>query len=292
MTDVHALTEKAMVCNLRIGHWQGQRLDKAASADVTERAGAKADAARVNKHLIDKTVLAPIVTASGAVRTHFYEKTLPWRDNGDRILSRKLYMTFIEQHEALVTKYKETVEKFLTVDYPKAVAQAEFRMGALFSPDDYPAPAELRRRFYVELDFDAVTTSNDFRVAIDVEHIDRVKASMEAAAEARLAQAQSDIWKRIAETVGYFQQRMANTEAVFRDSTVENVHNLLALLPGLNVLDDPEIESVRAMIADKLGSADAAEIRKHTEVREELAADAQAILDKMASFATVFRDAA
>jgi hypothetical protein len=284
----HALTEKAMIANLRIGHWQGHRLDKAASDDVIERAGAKAGAARVNKHLVAKEFLAPIITASGAVRTHFYEKTLPWRDNGDRILSRKLYMSFIETHEGLVREFEDAVEKFLTVDYPSAVEQAEFRMGELFNPDDYPPAAELRRRFYIALDFDAVTTSNDFRVQIDAAHVEQVKASMDAAAETRLAQAQGDVWKRIASTIGYFHERMADPDKVFRDTTVSNVHELLDLIPGLNILDDPEIEEVRGMIAKSLGAADAGEIRKHADVREELAADAQAILDKMAGFARAF----
>jgi len=292
----HALTEKAMIVNLSIGIWQGYRLDKAASAKVTEQAGAKADAARVNKHLVAKEALAPIVTASGAVRTHFYEKTLPWRDNGDRILSRKLYMSFIETHEGLVDEFNAAVEKFLTDVYPGAVEQAAFRMGDLFNRDDYPSASELRRRFYIGLDIDAVTTSNDFRVQIDADHVERVKASMESAAEARLAQAQADVWKRIGDAIGYFQQRMADPKAVFRDSTVDNVHDLLDLIPGLNVLDDPNIEAVRAMIEEKLGGAEAAEIRKHPEVREELAADAQAVLDKMAGFARAFgadlRDAA
>lgn len=286
----HALTEKAMVANLRIGLWQGYRLDKQASAEITAAKGAKADAARVNKHLVAKEALAPIVTAAGAVRTHFYAKTLPWRDNGDRILSRKMYMMFVEAHEALVGEFNTAVDKFLDVDYPSAVEQAQFRMGDLFNINDYPTASELRRKFYIELDFDAITTSNDFRVQIDADHVERVKQSMEAAAQQRMAQAQADVWKRIADTIGYFQQRMADPKAVFRDSTVENVHDLLELIPGLNVLDDPEIEEVRSLIEHTLSGADAKEIRKRPEVREELAADAQAVLDKMAGFARAFGD--
>ena len=91
----HALTQKAMVMNLSIGIWQGYRLDKDASRKVTEDAGAMSDAARVNKHLVPKESLAAIVTAQNTIRTHFYSNTLPWRDNGDRLMTRKLFMTFI-----------------------------------------------------------------------------------------------------------------------------------------------------------------------------------------------------
>lgn len=286
--SVHALTERAMIANLSISIWQGYRLDKEASAKVTADAGAKSDAARVNKHLVPKEALAPVVTASGAVRTHFYTNTLPWRDNGDRILTRKLYMPFIQAHEALVAEFDDAVEKFLTVDYPEAKAQAEFRMGDLFKLDDYPWASDLRRRFAISLDFDAVTTANDFRVAIDQDQVDKVKASMESAAEARLAQAQADVWKRIGETMGYFAQRMADPKAVFRDSTVDNVHDLLTLIPGLNVLDDPDIEEVRAMLEKMMTGVEAKDIRKNPDIREELAGEAKEIMDKVSGLAKAF----
>lgn len=284
----HALTERAMVMNLSIGIWQGYRLDKAASAKVTAEAGAAADAARVNKHLVPKEALAPVVSAAGAVRSHFYTNTLPWRDNGDRLMTRQLYMTFIQAHEALVAEFDDKVGFFLSDAYPKAIEQAEFRMGDMFMRADYPSTNELRHRFYASLSIDALTTANDFRVAIDKDHVDKVRAAMEKAAEDRIHGAMRDIWSRMGEAISYFHQRMADPKAVFRDSTVDNVADLIALIPGLNVLDDPNIEAVRSMIADKLGGIEAKDIRKDPELREELAGEAKAIMDRMSSFAKAF----
>lgn len=284
----HALTEKAMVANLSIGLWAGYRLDKEASQRVTSEAGASSDAARVNKHLMPKEALAPIVTAAGAVRNHFYLNTLPWKDNGDRILTRKLYEPFIQEHERLVTEFRDTVRDFLDNAYPSAIEKAAFRMGAMFDRDDYPESWELRRKFYIELGIDAISTANDFRVAIDQAHVDRVKASMEAAAEARIQTATADVWRRMHTVVERFQERMANPEAVFRDSTVTNIKEMLDLVPGLNVLDDPAIEQVRKSIADALGGIDAKSIRKDPAFRQELAGEAQQIIDRMSGFMAAF----
>lgn len=286
--SIHALTERAMIANLTIGLWQGYRLDKEASRKVTEEAGAKLDAARVNKHLVPKEALAPIVSAAGAVRTHFYDNTLPWRDNGDRILTRKCYLTFIQAHETLVNEFKDAVSKFLDETYPSAIEQAEFRMGDLFKREDYPRASDLRHRFYINLDFDAVTTANDFRVQIDQASVDRIKASMESAAEQRMQAAMADVWRRMGEAISYFHDRMAKPDAVFRDSTVNNVQDLIDQIPGLNVLDDPNVEAVRAMIAKNLGGIDAKAIRKDPELREELAGEAKAILDRMSGFIKAF----
>jgi hypothetical protein len=282
------LTDRAMIVNLSIGIWQGYRLDRDASKRVTEEAGAAADAARVNKHLVPKDALAKIVTAQNAIRTHFYTKTLPWRDNGDRVLTKKLFLTFIPEHERLVTDFNAEVEAFLAEGYPSAIAKAEFRMGAMFDRADYPAVGELRRRFYANLDIDAITTANDFRVEIDQEHLDKVRSSMEAAAETRLRAATADIWRRMAEAVGYFQARMADPKAVFRDTTVTNIADMLDQVPGLNVLDDPDIERVRATIAKAFGTVDAKEIRKDPAHRAELAGEAGKIMDTMAGFMKAF----
>jgi len=284
----HALTTRAMIATLSIGIWQGYRLDRQASAEITAAKGAKSDAARVNKHLIAKEVLAPVVTASGAVRTHFYEKTLPWRDNGGRILSRLGYLPFIQEHEFLVGQFNDAVDTFLTEKYPAAIEQAEFRMGDMFDRSDYPTTNDLRRRFYATLDIDAVTTSNDFRVEIDSDHVDRVRAAMDQAAEKRLNDAMRDVWERIGKAVGNLHERLAQPDAVFRDTTVENVQDLIELIPGLNILDDPNIEQVRQAIAKAFTGVDAKEVRKDPAHREELAGEAKAIMDRMAGFMQAF----
>lgn len=286
--SMHALTEKAMVMNLSISLWQGYRLDREASRKVTDEAGAAKDAARVNKHLVSKEALAPVVSASGAVRTHFYANTLPWRDNGDRLMTRNLYPKFIEAHEALVRAFNEAVEHFLRVDYPSARAQAEFRMGELFNPDDYPTAIELRYKFRAQLEISPLSTANDFRVQIDQQHVDRVRADIEAQAEKRVNAAMGDVWRRMAETVGYFADRLGTKDAVFRDSTVKNIAELVDLIPGLNLLDDPNIEALREEIKSKLGGITPKEIRKDPELREELAGEAKAIVDKMAGFMACF----
>ncbi len=291
--SVHALVERAMVMNLSISRWEGKRLDKEASQRVTESAGARADVARVNKHLVPKEALAPVITASNAVRDHFYTSTLPWRDNGDRLMTRLLYTSFIEQHERLKAEFYAAVDQFLCVDYPSAVAQAEFRMGDLFKRDDYPSAAVLRSKFTIVLDIEPVTTSNDFRVQIDSDHVEKVKSAMEDAAMRRVQAAQADVWRRLLEKVGRFQERLAGTTedgkpAVFRDTTVDNLHELVEMIPGLNVLDDPNIEQMRQDIIAKLGGHTAADIRKDPELREDLAGDAKAILDQMQGFMKAF----
>ena len=126
------------------------------------------------------------------------------------------------------------------------------------------------------------------RVQIDQDQVDKVKASMESAAERRVQAAMGDVWKRLAETVSYFLERMDKPDAVFRDSTINNIAELVELIPGLNVLDDPAIEQVRAMVESKLTGIDAKDIRKDSALRGQLAGEAKAIMAVMSGYVRAF----
>lgn len=286
-----SIAENTMTVNLTVGIWQGHRLDKAASKQVTDSNGADADAARVSKHLIPKEYLKDIVTAAGQVRAHFYQKTLPWKDNGDRLLTRKLYAQFVEEHSEMAKAFKDAVADFLNRTYPAAKARAEFRMGSLFNANDYPTADQLRHRFYVALDIDAVTEAGDFRVQLDGAEAAAIRARIETATTQRLGAAMRDVWERLAETLGHFADKMAGN-AIFRDTTVSNLLELVELLPGLNLLDDPNLDQIYRDLNDTLRGVTPKDLRKSPEVRTAAADETKRILEEMKGFMGAFSKAA
>ena len=281
------ITNEAMTANLQIGVWMGHRLDKDASKAVTDANAAESDAARVNKHLIPKEALRPIITAMGAVRTHFYSKTLPWKDNGDRLLTRKIFTGFLQEHERLVTAFREAVSDFLDRTYPSARAQAEFRMGNLFRLEDYPSADHLRQKFYINLDIDAVTEAGDFRVTMDQDQLDSIQADMTQAMQDRLGKAMGEVWTRLATTLGHFSERMKG-DTTFKVSTITNLEELLELLPALNIMNDPDLERIRKDIKGALNGVNAKDLRGDPAVRTVVAQETQQIMDDMAGFMKAF----
>lgn len=285
-----SITTECMVVNLQIGTWAGTRLDREASREVTEQANAEGDAARVNKHLIPRDILRPIVSASSAMRNHFYYKTLPWKDNGDRLLSRKMYYDFIDEHEKLKFAFDKEVGVFLETTYPSAVARAEFRMGKLFNADDYPSADQLKRRFYANLDIDAITEAHDFRVKLSNDHIQRVQKTMETALNERLAKALNDVWSRLATTLQHYASKMQDEDAVFRNATVENLREIVDMLPALNITNDPNLEKIRQNILNDLHDCfDAAELRKDTTMRKKAGTQAGKIVNSMQAYMAAFK---
>jgi len=284
-----SIKNECMVVTLQISMWTGHRLDKAASAKITREAGAADDAARVNKHLVAKETIKPIQTAANAIRSHLYDKTMPWKDNGDRLLTRTIYPSFIEEHERLVAVYNDAVETFLTKDYLAARERAEFRMGDMFNPNDYPSVTTLRYRFGVVLDVDAVTDGSDFRVDIS-DKADRA-VELERRKNERLSKAMVHLWDRLADTLGHFADKMSS-DAIFRNSTIKNLEELVEMIPGMNILNDPQLDAIRQKIADNLTGYEPDDLRKKPEVRSAVAAQANQIMADMRGFMNAMQEAA
>lgn len=282
-----SIVTDCMVVNLQIGVWAGYRLDKEASRKVTEEAKAESDAARVNKHLIGKDVIKPIMTAASSVRTHFYAKTLPWKDNGDRLLTRKMFMGFMQDHGSLKDKFMDEVDQFLDVAYPRAKEQAGFRMGELFNPSDYPTAHELRRKFYVNIDIDPVTEAHDFRVKLDKDHLAKVQHDIEAATQQRINRAMTDVWSRLHETLKHYYAKMS-TDEIFRDSTVRNLEEIVDILPALNITNDPQLEALRQDVKRTLVGYEPKDLRTDPMQREIAANEAKRIMEGMAGIMAAF----
>ena len=283
---------ECMLANLRIGVWEGRRLDKAASKEVTTRNGAEDDAARVNKLIVPKESLKEINTASGALRLHFYSRTVPWGDNGDRLLTRRMYLKFIEEHEALMNEFNRCRDDFVDRIYPAARDQAQFRMGGLFDPNDYPRPSELRRRFYAVMEPGIIATTDDFRVKMDQNHADKIKSDIEASMASRLTAAVTNVYERVVEELTHYHATMADPKKVFRDSTVKNLEEIIDLLPGLNITSDPKLDEVHKRMKAKLSGRSGKDLRDKPAEREAAAKETKEILDVMAGFLNATKRAA
>ena len=279
-----SITTEAMIARLSISRWGGFARDAEQSAVVAQTNHAQSDTANVNKRLLPKTAMKDVNAALNAVRTHFYETTLPWHDKGDRLLTRKMYMAFVERHEELRAKANAEIDKFIFEIYPRELDRAEFRMGDLFDSSDYPAPRELRDKYAIRIEFDAVADANDFRVNMDQAHVDSIRANIEKNVQQRVNDAMKDVWDRLASTLGHFHDRMVTTDATFKRSTVDNLQEIVDILPKLNLTDDPDLEAIRQDIQHHLSGLDPAELRKDTDQREAVAGEAKRIMSTMSGF--------
>lgn len=278
------ITNDCVLLNLQLGVWAGYKLDKSQTRKVIEDTGAAADALRVNKHLMPKEVLQPIMTAANAIRIKFYKETLPWKDNGDRLLPRKMFMKYIPEHAELVKMFDDAVEVFLAEGYPRALEQAEFRMGESYNPSDYPAAGALRKTFYVNLDVDAIPQAKDFRLKDDASILQK-----------RVDRAMLGLWEKLAEPLEALMNGLASENGRgFKTATLNNVKAIQAMLPELNFTHSEELEKINESIDKRITRWEAEDLRgaDKDDVRKAIAGDAADILKTMKGFMTAMGGAA
>ena len=126
-----SLSSRAMLCSLSISMWSARKHDRDASEEIAVRHGAQADSGRYHKVLLPKQALTEIQKVVSEARQEHYFMTLPWDDDGYRVLPAAVYMDHVEKMRGLSNQFTAAVET-LTRQFSALVEQAKTRLGGLF----------------------------------------------------------------------------------------------------------------------------------------------------------------
>ena len=284
----------AMLVQFSSSVWTARKLDKVATEEVIadKHAGNKG-AARVNKHLLaGRSELEIITSCVSRARVYVYANTLPWSDNGDRLLSTARFMAFNSRMQEFDEEFWRLVEEFKLV-YPTLMTAQAMALGGMYNRNDFPMLSELEHKFAFAYNYMPVPTQGDFRVDVGNEAHKLLQEKMEKVGSQRIELAMGDIRERLHNHLKRMSDRLT-TDTVdgeekkrrFHDTVIEGALDLCDLAKGggqgLNLTDDPELENVRKALESALVGVTAEDVRKNTAVREGLKKDVDAILDKFA----------
>lgn len=288
-----SIRTRAMLASVSISQWTGRKLDRAASRKVTDDAHADEGAARVNKTLVARDALEKIAKIADQARRYHLDTTLPWLDNGARILPASLYWQFCDEMRTRRQEFEAAADDFAE-NYDALRESARQMLGDLYRDEDYPSAEAIRGRFRFTTGFLPLPDSADFRVDLDESAVTAIRDDIEARCEEAMQAAMHGLWDRVHGVVARMAERLSaykpatakgeRATGVFRDSLVENVREISALLPALNVTGDPELARIADRIAAELAGSDADELRESTVIRQATAKSAESILEEMAGY--------
>lgn len=276
---------RAMLVSCRLSTWTARKYDRKVSAEVAANHGAAMDAGRYNKMLIpaDSLSYKAIMQHVGAVRTQHYANTLAWSDEGWRMLPTANYMHYAQFTRQAKAIFSTLLDDFMA-EYPALRDGAKLRLNGLYREEDYPAISQIRSKFGFYLDFSPVPAQGDFRLDLPQEDIRRIEAETQGKVKGATAEAMRDAWGRLYDCVKHVQERLATPDAIFRDSLIDNARNLCDMLTRLNVEGDPNLEAMRAEVADSIASQDPDSLREDDTMRSDVATVAEDIFNRMAAF--------
>ena len=275
------ITERAMLAAVHISIWTAIKHDRKISREVAEQHGAYAGAGRYNKQLLREAErLESLRSLSGQIRQYFYKITLPWSDEGYRLLPAHFYFELTTKMREFETAFAQQVEEFLAV-YPSYIEQVRPELNGLFREEDYPSTDKLRNKFGVKLEVLPIPSGNDFRVTLSEEEQARVAREIDENVRQSLQKGTEDLWARLKGVVAHMVDRLNEPDSRFHASLVTNIGELVDLLPRLNVNQDEELNRFAGEIRDRLCGFTARDLKKNEILRAATANDAAEILTKM-----------
>ena len=297
------LTHDAMLVSLRITAWSGQLYDRQASNHVAAHHDAAASAGRYNKRLLPKAAFAALTATMSQARSLHYANSLPWDDQGSRLLTVANYERYAGLIDGLRERMVRERARFIE-DYDGNIDQARLDLGKLFRIEDYPSKEALQGRFAIRYRITPVPDADHFMARLASDDTQWVKRDIERQIEERLHDAVGDLYRRLGEAVERVSERLQEGEdgkpQVFRDSMISNIRDLVDVVPRLNIFGDDHLSRLCEQVKDRIAGADPDTLRPsphfNPNVRRQVKRDADALMERFAGYfgpaATTDREAA
>ncbi|MHB0965309.1 MAG: hypothetical protein ACYC36_02535 [Bellilinea sp.] len=284
-----AIRNQLLCINLNISCWEARRQDKKVNSEVAQAHGTAAGVGRYHKDLLpDAEEHRAILKLRNEWRVWHYENTLPWGNDGSRVIRSVAFLDYAAGHRQYKDKFEALCETFFAA-YPTLVAAAEFKLNTLFDAADYPPVEAVKDRFNVRMTTYPMPNAEDFRIieGIPPEEVERLRTEAVAGINDQVTMAIKDLWGRLHGVVSAMHARLEigsdGRPLKFHDTLVSNIEDLLDRVPQLNLTGDAEIttmtEEMRALVA-----FDPATLREDLTVRSEVSDKASELARRMAAW--------
>lgn len=281
----NALSERALLSTLHIHMWTARKYDRQISSDVAKSHNTREEAGRYNKRLLpfEAPSYEAVKLLSGQARAYHYEQTLPWGNDGIRILPSLNYFKYTQDMVEFRDRFEVTARAFCK-EYPSMRKAAKQALNGMYRDEDYPDDRAISNKFGFEIAYMPFPDSADFRVDLGDEHVSMVRDQIAQQVDSAAQVAMRDLWQRLYDAVATMSDKLNNTDAIFRDTLVGNLRDLCQLLPRLNFTSDNKLEEMRSQVEWNLARYEADALRQDKVLRASVAQQAADIRKTMATY--------
>ena len=284
------LTSKGMLVSLSISVFSGEKKDASITEEIAAKHNVRAyETGKFTKQIISRHSLEPIRKVAGAARERYYTLTLPWSDVGGRLLSTTGFLDYSNEMRSLKNQFFDEIRRFVTA-YPDLIEEARKRLNGMFDADDYPPVESLMKRFEFTSIASPLPNTSNWVLDLANEEMEVLRTEAEARVNSNVDIAVKDTYRRVAEVTSRMAERLRayddiNPETqkpsgLFRDSLVTNVLELVDILPGLNITEDPTLTEISKDL-QQLCRFDPKSLRAEPTFRKMTVTAADAILAKV-----------
>jgi len=290
MVDYTNVSTRAMLVSLRVSKWSARKFDRKASEEITDSASAERTAGRFNKHLLAGAAAHKAAIDAGShARTTHYDQTLPWADEGWRLLPTANFESYTDAMRKERVNFDRAADA-LVVEYPALRAQARAKLGTLYKDEDFPTAKVVRSRFAWAIEFAPVPSAGDIRLDLPAEQLAKIEESITNRSELAAKSAMEAAWERLTEVVARI-KRASGPDGIVRGTLIDNARDVCDVLARLNVSDDADLERLRSRVEKELTSVFVDDLRTDDALRVDTERRATEIMSAMSAFYTPPADA-
>lgn len=282
-----ALIGAAMLANVRIRTWSAHTFDRKITEEMiasrSNGGDAPAKAGKWVKNIFGEMPdeLARINGAVTRLRMMHYAETLPWLDNGWRMLPSTNFFNHAKNTREIIAEIKEYRDAFLR-RYPALIKKAEklLRPMGMFDPENYPSVEYLRSRFTAELQYAPIPAGSDFRLDLPEKELERIRQTTDSLLDDAMQAAMAEAWQRLGKTIHKLRERLADGRYL-REEMIRDVGEMVDSLGRMNVAQDKKLIDVCAQAKRELASLDVDTLRNDTAALQTADASAKDLLTQM-----------
>jgi hypothetical protein len=272
--------EKYLLVSFRTSKWSARKFDAKATEEVATNHNATGDIGRFNKLLLNKSDINPVNAAFAAARRQHDGLTLPWDDDGDRLLPSARLMDYRAKMQPHLAEVDLRVAHLLS-RYQDLIDARRVELNGLFDPADYPSEQQMREKFAHKIEIKPVPASEAIRFGDP--NIERdLREQYEEMLKERVEDAQKEVWYRLIDPIKRMVDVLSRDGRVY-ESTHKAILDIARLVPQYNINGDPKLDKAASDIYALMSKVNVDILRDSEAIRTITAEAAGDILSRMDS---------
>jgi hypothetical protein len=264
--------------------WKGERIDRIASDEVVRQSKAEVKSARVVKNLVATENLADINAAVKSLKSLWHLQTLPWMDDGQRIIPATKFPRFMDAATPILAQFSQAADRFAEA-YPDLLSKAEERLGKLYRAEDYPDIKSVREMYSLTIRPMPVPHYEDWRVDLSTEQIEAIKAitrksTAEACANATRVMALK-LYKLVSQLHGRIEAYDTGETERLRSQLTDAIGDLALSADDYNFENNPELGAIISDMKAKLVPVSTRVLVRDDSVRAEVKSNAANLMGRL-----------
>lgn len=278
MATTTSIKNRALLINLAFHKPQMTKLDRVATQESEARHGSKG-ALRTQKLLYPKRLIDPIIAVEAEARNYLRNNALEWGTSGMYMLDTARYMDVRARLSEYELQRGQEVTKFAQ-NWAEVLAEAEAQQGDLFDASVYPDVSEVVSQFTTHLFVSPLgDMTPDMFTNIEDERSAQIAADVEKATREAVNGVVAQPVARMLEAILNLYDKTSRENTRIHDSIIEQLSDIVAMVPSLNVLDIPQLNVLAEACKKRLVvNGDMLRGKENADKRQLVSDDAKAIL--------------